>query len=365
MQKHRYEIKINNGSLRGETFIYKYGNTKDILLRFSKFHVTAIFELTILKRPDDFSGLKVNLFRDVMRKVYLLHTLLFAQSLTIRSICISIDGQDTIFDNKQLHFPFVISMLGTRSLELGELRRHSGVIQTLLSATKSSSEWDERQCALYSYLLGKTRSFETDRFLNYWTAMNAYLNVFAKEYEIAESNKLHCSRKELPSAKKMYKIDNACIGSLISVLQPGACFPKKPDDLPEFRSAYHAIDQELFNNDNLEVLDLYQAAETDLFFQKRDNTYKAYFDIADRIHLSLYVFLLLVYPYWLRCNYFHGSKTAPIIASFIDPEIKDLNVVNCFLDRFLSMNIPRLYEGNIVSDDQIALIEVFLKNRNK
>ncbi len=66
----------------------------------------------------------------------------------------------------------------------------------------------------------------------------------------------------------------------------------------------------------------------------------------DEGNIPLYCFLLLAYPYILRCNLFHGSKTQTVIAAYDDPEMLDYKVVCEFLDRFLEERLPQIFSGH-------------------
>ena len=98
---------------------------------------------------------------------------------------------------------------------------------------------------------------------------------------------------------------------------------------------------------------------------KRKEKYNGLFDLADHLGVSLYTFLLVIYPYWLRCNYFHGSKAQPILAAYIDPEYRDLKLINTFLERFLSTSIPKMFCAKRLSDNEVDLIKHYLREREK
>lgn len=69
-------------------------------------------------------------------------------------------------------------------------------------------------------------------------------------------------------------------------------------------------------------------------------------------NIPLYCYLLLAYPYVLRCNLFHGSKVQTVVSAYNDPEMLDYRVVNEFLERFLEDLIPRMFSSSWVGKDK-------------
>lgn len=361
--KHEYAIVINSGSKRGSRFIYRYGGTDGITIVLAKGNAAVSFGMTVLKRPEDFMTADFMLFRDAMRKIYLLHAVLFDSALEIGRITLSIDGEETVFDRTTPHFPFVFSMLTGSELSLGRICGCPEIVDAVLESTKSGSENDLKQCALQAYLLSKSRQFETDRFMNLWTSMNAFYGEIAIRAEEAISRRTDTARKDLQSKYRLYKLDNPSIGALIRLIQPGFVFPRKPDDIPEYRKAYRLIGRSLAAIGDLDIDELYDEA-----FGSKDNDpgktkNKPLYEAAAPLGISLYVFLLLVYPYWLRCSYFHGSRVQPVVAAYSDPELLDLSVVNGFLDRFLSDNIPGLFGSGELTESETDSILQYLKER--
>lgn len=81
--------------------------------------------------------------------------------------------------------------------------------------------------------------------------------------------------------------------------------------------------------------------------------------------MPLYYLLLLIYPYWLRSNYFHGSKTLPVFLAYNDPEMQAFLIVNYFIDKYLDEHIPMMITESGLDDNVIQRIKDFLCLRDK
>ena len=363
--KHRYTITVNKAARGRNTYAYSFGRTKDIRMSLVKDGVTIRFEMSVLRTPEDFSGLRVNVFRDALRKAYLLHTVIYDSALTIRSISLDIDGTVTVFDKTTPHFPFVFSMLEYGKYSLGNIRGDPDVIRAILSDTKTSSAWDEKYCALYSYMLSTSRQYEMDRFLSLWTSMNSLYNLLAIRFENCIGKEASDSGTDIPKKYRIHRKDNPSIGALICLMHPGTVLPKNPDDRPEYKTAYRDISRLIQDTVISERDKLYESSLKEMDGGLRDGEFAELYGLADSLNIPLYIFLLIIYPYWLRCNYFHGSKAQPIVAGYVDPEYRDLKLINTFLARFLADNIPKMFGTGELTEHEVGLIKEYIKAREK
>ncbi len=64
---------------------------------------------------------------------------------------------------------------------------------------------------------------------------------------------------------------------------------------------------------------------------------------AARFGVSLFSYLLLIYPYHLRCKFLHGDRSRLLVVAYNDYEMNVLRTVNYFLQHFLDSEIPKMF----------------------
>ena len=115
-----------------------------------------------------------------------------------------------------------------------------------------------------------------------------------------------------------------------------------------------------------EIEDLYRISLSGLSDQEQSilpDRYKPIQDIADQFQMPAYTFLLLQFPYYWRCNYFHGNKPTTIISAFNDRSIAVLRTINYFLDSFLCDEIPKLLRDDFFDDNFYTNVKRAVNNR--
>lgn len=360
--KYSYKIVINKEIKSQKHYEYSYGKTKDISISISKDSIIAEFYMSVKKTHDDFKNLKVDVFRDLLRKSYLLHAVIYDSALSIKTISVYINDEKVEFDKKTPMFPFVYSMIEQNQLKLGRIKGDKRIIYTILNNTKTKSNEDMRLCSLYAYMLSQSKKYEVEKFLNLWTSMNAYYNVYAKCFEEIRIKREDFKKK---NKNRIYKIENKCLGMMIRLIENNALFPNKPDDKEEYKTAYKMMQYTLpeYVSSNLEQL--YNESKENINKSVKASDFIELYKIVEPLNLSLYVFLLIVFPYHIRCNIFHGSNVIPIVASYKDLEISNLRIVNMYLEKFLSDNIPHLFDETIMNENEYLLVKEYLDKVEK
>lgn len=340
-----YVISMNGGCRRGEMILGSFGGTKNISFVLAKQRVTIRFQMGVKKTFEDFITFRSEIFKDVYRKAYLMHAVLFKEGLAVSSLSVQIDEEQRCYDASVPGFPFLYSMLGRQPIQLSDAWR--SLAQTVFAdSSKSSIESDCRNCAVQSYLLSFSRQYETDRFMNLWTSFNAYYGYIAQLFEqyIIQKN------EKVGNTFKMIGLDNPSQGALAVTLAPEVFFLKRISDDKHQRKVLHDTNRALCGVDLTRMGEMYDEMKSNLnssfvphsAFAQLYQIAKDY-PTGKGTSLPAFLYYLVVYPYWLRCNYFHGSKAQPVVAACNEPEISDLRVVNFFLQRFLMENIPRMY----------------------
>ena len=108
--KHTYTITINRIPAGREPIEYKFRQTR-CTLTCSKDAASVRFEMGALKTHEDLISFRVDLVKDAMRKMYLLHAMRFDSRLRVRSVTVTIDGEARVYEQSYPGFPFLYSML--------------------------------------------------------------------------------------------------------------------------------------------------------------------------------------------------------------------------------------------------------------
>ena len=219
-------------------------------------------------------------------------------------------------------FPLMYSMISPEKFEIGEAFGSGGFLNKIVSKTKSDTRTDLRFVALYSYLQSKNRHYKIDSFTNLWTSMNA---VYYYYYKMTEKYK-----------KNPKPNDKAALDNIIKILGFDGCISSQ-NEREQSKQFYHKM-KNLLSGMKTDK-ELYDSA----FSKRKDIRFERLQECADKLEMDLFPLLLFEFPYYLRCNYFHGNQCTMLISSYNDYELRCLETVNYFIDRFLDERIPMLF----------------------
>ena len=362
---HTYKVRFNGGCTCGQSFALSFGATKGIELAIGKDCASIAFKMGACKTAEDVVSFKLKLFRDAYRKVHLLHFLTQGRCLNVTLIEVEIDDEVTTYTAADENFPFMFSMLGQAQFSLSEGWRSEAVLDQVVKWTKTASDTDYRCCAMNAYLASKNRQYRIDRFLNLWTAMNAVYNQNAFRYELAECAVLGKTRAELSNKEKALGIDEAALGALlIREFNVYLCSTLRSDS---YLKACRATNRLLSTLDYSRLPEIYDEAQGNLENSQINKLIPSeLYSLAEDVGVPLFVYLTFLYPYWLRCIFFHGSRPVSILSAFNDPEMLDFGISSYFLDRYLDQAIPAMFgiEGSM-DEESRALTERYLWCRSK
>jgi len=349
MGTHRYKITINAAPQKPITYIYKYDKTDGIELKISKQKAVVAFQMTIKKEHDDIISFRVRLVKDALRKAHLLHALSFDESITVKKIAVMIDDDEKIYTDETTGFPFFFSMLDSKDFGWGKSWNQSQ-IQKVLLRTKTQTENDYRFISLFSYLAGKSKQFEIDRFTCFWTAMNAHYNHIAKCYEDRTQSEEDGVNSKHP---KLLGNDAHTIGALLRILGCGSKKPSRAEKDANIKD-YGALKDHLQKLDKPKIIALHE----DLYNHRTDRDYVPEGKLGEHLQIcidhakmSAYAYILLEYTYYLRCKYVHGNKTTILFAAYHDAELAALRVVNYFLSEYLKQVVPAMFDEDYFTEE--------------
>lgn len=347
--KHTYLISINRIPASREPIEYKFRQTRCVLTC-ARDAACVRFEMGAEKTHEDLISFRVDLVKDAMRKMYLLHALRFDTRLRVRSVTVTIDGEARVYEQGYPGFPFLYSMLTAKSLGLPESWHDPDFLTAVLTATKSKTDNDHRYACLFSFLAGTGKVYESERFTCYWTAVNAlYNHIFdcAKPYYAADNG---AARFEDLSKTKQKKLsgDNVGIGILMRLTGSGTGI-----DSQEARKAnkrrYGAVKSHLRHLSRTEYAELYGQ----LLLHRSDRSWFPAGSLGEHLREFLpgtdttcWGFLVLDYAYYIRCHYLHGEKTTILFTAANDPELAAFRALNIFLGEFLKEMIPLIFRDD-------------------
>ena len=357
-RRYTYEIiinpdkkKISKKCFDKDSFFYDYGHTKNIELEIYE-HSCAVIKVDMTVKKDASTLLMKNyLFKDALRKVFIVYLLINNTSLDVDSITVAVyDNKIKKKSNKKNNpidiyrynkntKPIVYSMIQ------GELKHDiKGIwskeeIENMLNIKKSDE--DRREAALISYLNSKSKEYESERFLYLWMAFNGmygYLRgIVAKETGKKNFGKTETDQIVILQDFIIYenKLD---IKSGRVVRNHAAKIANKIK--PIIRKAYptnseltkesleNGIHKALFQKIEKAIRNYYNTLSKD---QKNNN--------KELLNLTGYTYLLTQFTYYFRCDYVHASKPIPLFLFAEDPDLIYLRIMNDILEEFLEHNL--------------------------
>ena len=340
-----------------------------------------------------FVGNKINIWdfeknmviiHDAFRKAYILYTLYNGNGLEINNIRILIDGVElySIGNNEDIAYPYVYSMLGNTKV----IRKHDmpgknsvfcnrAIADHISTSKRSVDQNDKRIVAMFAFLLGRSREYEMDRFLNYWTAINAVYGYLCLEHnkrikkminnlpeeKLEEAEISADELKELltPVLAKKDMLQIKIFAKLLrKKYNTGRNSVNNDIDklLQEFNNDYHdayKFFSESYVDDNGKIRFSFEKLYSLITGESRADNDKqkeeyAYFEKwAGKMGISTYALLTIYEPYYMRNYYIHGNETQMMISDTYHLNL--LSCLNYFMDRLLCDFIPALFdEGSLI-----------------
>lgn len=359
MSKHTYTVTINRVPSGRESIGYKFRSTACVLTA-SRDAASVQFQMGSEKTFDDLISFRVDLVKDAMRKMHLLHAMKYGARLRPRQIIVTIDGKSRTYDKTCPGFPFLYAMRIGKELDLPESWKDPEFLKSVLDRPKSKTDNDPRYACLFSFLAGTGKQFEIERFTCYWTAMNAHYNYLIQRYKDTHAAKLGLgSYEDIPKKKRPAWGDRPNISALLRVLGCGDSASSK-DERTAHRAQYGAMKTHLRTIPREELPGLYR----DLSAHRTDRAYASAGPLGDhlrqcitRANMSAYGFVLLDYAYYMRCNYLHGSKATILFTAANDPELAAFRTLNLFLGEYLKEAIPGMFREDWFTEEMYQAVQ--------
>ena len=358
MAKHTYVVTVNRIPATREPIEYKYRNIS-CTLTCSKDAASVRFEMGTAKPHEDLITFRVDLVKDAMRKMYLLHAMRFNTRLRVRSVTVTIDDESRVYKQGYPGFPFLYSMLTAKDLGLPESWQDPNFLTTVLTTPKSKTDNDSRYACLFSFLAGTGKVYESEKFTCYWTAVNALYNHVMESARPYYARRMGVARYEdLPRKKKELSGDATGISALLRLTDSGRELSTK-GDRNTYRQQYGMIKSILRYIPREEFPTLYR----ELLLHRDDPSQFPVGPLGDHLReccsrtgSSAWGFLTLDYAYYIRCNYLHGNKATILFTAASDPELAVFRCLNVFLGEFLKEMIPLIFRENWFTEEDFRKV---------
>ena len=193
--------------------------------------------------------------------------------------------------------------------------------------------------------------------------MNAYYSYSAQQYE--ERVKKDHDISDLSGKLKVCGKDAESMGLVSWLLDEQYTDISDRNRLRDLWKNNYVIESILQKYSISDIEKLYTAAEDELKGKALPSEYSQLKDRAEKFNVKLYLFLLLIYPYNLRCKYFHGNSPTILIAAYNDYEISALETVNYFLTQFLNEKIPEMFSDDFWTDEKQKKAERYVEFLNR
>lgn len=337
--KHQYQLIINQGHFSRNKFTYAFGRTKNIQLHIHNSKAMIEFSQDAVHSQKSIQTYGDYLCSDAIKKAMLIHLLLYAKPLIIRSLQLSVDGQIShILDDQ--HKTIVYSMINTNldSPVTSELKERE-IFCNLLNTTKSA--YDGRHNALIALLLAKASAYRSEKAMYLWMSMNGLYGFLAhKANEHATNSKARITQ-EWEEQNFMCLLLGIGKASLHNVSGDD-----KTRIMQEAMSMVRTCD--------MEPESLYDGLKEG---QKNTVTEKIGGILAKyNCDMEPYSFLCIWLPYQIRCKYFHSNAAIPLFSYADEPIMEVLRYTNYMVERFVEEHLPVWLTTKELTEEQDSLI---------
>lgn len=344
MKKHLHILTVNYLDKNLTEYTYEFGHTKNIKLSLSKTGFSISVELNKIYDKEEMLSGNSYLFPDSIRKGLLLYLIKYNKSLDINSITVKIDDEydKVTFDEKVK--PLIYSMVnGNLQREISKTFSNDIVFDYLLNTPKS--KYDKRIASLFALLCGKSKEYETERFIYLWTSFNgmySWLSVFIALANNTDKYRKEC--KKIEGLQQFIGVGNETIAgedishiadSVISILKkvPAECVGRSDIEAEEISKKIEGVLKEDF--------------------------------LSKKYNLTAYGYVLTQLAYYFRCKIIHGSKPVYLFSYADDKELHSLKIINALLEEFIDDNLPLWFDEKYISDNIIPKSKTIKLSKQK
>lgn len=289
-----------------------------VKLQVGKDKLAVSCELSSNKKPDGaISGWSWVLSRG-LKTAMVLHVLLYGQTPAVRKVYWRLGDGDLSLS--PLKDQFVYWLFDGRLRKLNDGWKQEPVIATYLSLAQKDRDY--RLAALHAYLMGKSCTYETQRFMYLWMAMNGLYEFYNKE--VLEKND-YGEQEHIRRFQSLFAPNR----SFLNDSDRNKCF--------EMMNSY-VFGREQFVED---IKDPESELSKKIEKGIRDKTKKYY-----TIHVYYYYLLQQAYAY--RCNLFHANRPIKLLSYPEESELIVLRTLSDLMEEFLDNNLHKWFDESYI-----------------
>lgn len=335
-ERHHYLIKSENHISLQNTFHYRYGST-EIELCIDKKGFQIKYE-----RPKYINDLvSEDLFRDAIKKVELLGLILYSKRIEYSSITAIVDDSENSLFSTNDNNCFLFTMVSEQLISAMSVKwNEQNIINLLLNTPKSN--YDRRFSSLFALLMAKSKTYESEKFFYLWMSMNGLYGFLAEKHP--ETIKKEWRQIKLIASFYGFNYDSRdTINS------------KQKIDKNKVRRRITELVETMERDSSWEAISAIKKNKWD------NNLLKGVKSIIDEEFsesqmdpMGLFLFWL---PYQLRCKYFHGEKSIPIMSFPNERPIPALRFVNTLLEEFLDSELPSWFDEELCNNKLMPILK--------
>lgn len=389
--RHTYEIVINEANNAPKKFTYEgtYGHKPgdefvNMPVAFRVYKDKAYIFIEGSDSPEDrIIDFSADEIRDSLRKVYLYHLLHYGKELTPKKMSLFYNNKEYFYDKETPNFPFMTSMITIPS-DYQLIPFDDELIFRIIKESKSKQFKKDEYACLYAFLGGVGKEHANDQFIYYWTAINSYYNLVAREYnkmleeELANdrvyqalSNRekksikdkyLSLSRdeKSMHALSILYTVDKRCTKARHTKLNNS-----NNDGNSDSSSDDNAIIVAMstwFHEWNDKWGDMLHMLKNPSNNPHLMRLRELVFDKLCFSFIDAYAWVTFKFPYIFRCNSIHGSRAYLAFAGYDEPELMMVKGMCYAMRDFLNENIKKVFQKELLSEEDYRRIKYMCAN---
>jgi len=317
MAKYRHELWVNEPKKRTKDFLIDIERTKQIDLRIAKDYIHITAELSKRLAPEDILADKSRVFPKALKQAMLLHLVMYSEPIKVHTYYLTSGGNKAIRAESQ-EAPYIYSLITNKLLRgTGEDWNTGSVLQGIAACESS-----RLIASLSAYLMSKSKTNVTERFLYLWMAMNGLYGHYAVTFKACKGN------------------NDAHMQNIFVKLYG---FEHFPDSAVADRLRSKA-DKVIYRNQECfaESLLMNKAELTEDFI---------HFLGTDAENIDPYWYYLIRQSYSYRCRIFHANYQLKLLSKAEESEIVVLRALSNVIEGFLNRNLPKWFDRAFVEKE--------------
>lgn len=345
-------------------------NNRPVMIELSDNSAVITVERTTRYTPKDIANGKHELFSETIKKVMLVHLLLYSKCIDIQSLRVVINNKVFGFSVEDHNMRYVSTLIHNQvQPDFNESWQDKTLIETIIGTNKTKS--DSRMSALYAFILSRSRKAVIERFVDLWISFNGMYSYFSSLYEkktsqeaeqlkrfIIQTGEGNIKMKRFFTDRIARKVTEYLKNSNVDVINyewltgdEGQNFSNElvrliKTEISTIEDEYIKQNEELNNRlksaSNEEKAKIKKSIQSNLTKIGNLAPYKIYSN-------SAYIYLMVEYAYYFRCKYIHANEVLPLFIYNDEHIIRCIELVNRLLDNYIDNNLYKWFSEQYVN----------------